>query len=1518
MAVLPRWGVARVTRLLRPRNVFLAPDMKNINPTRVFAGVVAALVGGIGLFTLLAWGLDSWEMVTMGSDYIPMAPITALLFALLAAALAGRLWLADRRWVAGLTHAGVGLAILIAGAELVRVRWPFALPWDHWGFGVETGFGVMQIGRMASLTAVVFILTALGFVGTGAAFASSRWVRYPANLAALAGLLVCSLVVLAYIAGTPMGYMQGNVPMAWLTATAFVILNAGMIAENRAGQFFSVWRTDQEHAAGIRHVARSFRQKLLLVLVTVMVTSGLVGFYYLRQQRSVIRHNVEEQLEAVVNLKVGQLQHWRAERLHDAGLAATMPHLAEWIETLARDPRGADSARTGLAEYFRTLQRVHGYRQIVLWDGNLVPVFVSAEDPAEALCLPDELRRQIREAKEPLMKDLHRVEGGRVHLGFLAPLRTQGGDQFVGAVQLVVDPSTVLYPLVVEWPSSSETGESVLVRQDGADVLYLNELRHHPGSALQLRIPQDSPTLMVARAIRSKAPGLLEGTDYRGVPAVSVVRRVPGTAWLLIAKMDQVEAYAAIRAEVITVIVGVLLIAGLVGLFLRSVWQEKQEELTYQQLHLERKSRAASERLAHLMQHAGEVILLFDENRRIVEANQRVKEIYGRTPAEMIGLSARDLRPADAAADIPADFSRAMTEAGHTFETIHVRQDGSSLAVEVNARPVVVDGRKHVLSIIRDISLRKMQEEEIARLSRLYFVISQINQILLHVKNRQELFDQVCAVLVKVGGFRVARIDWLEVSSGLLRTAAVAGDHHDLADEISAPLNPALPGGRGPSRTAFREGRIVVCNDYFTEGSTQPWHERVRPSGFRSSIALPLRTEGRPVGLLAVYSEHINFFAPREVALLEETADNLAFALEVFAHEARREAVEAEHRKLSMAVEQSPASIVITDPAGNIEYINPHFTAVTGYTLAEVRGQNPRVLKSGLTAPAVYEELWRTITQGEKWRGEIINRKKNGETHTELVLIAPVKDATGRVTHYLAVKEDITRSKQVEDELRQSDERFRAMFESNLDGVMITLLTGEILTANPAACAMLGRTEAEICQLGRTGLVDPQDPRVRALVEDRRRTGKARGVITLLRGDGTRFEAEISSAVFGTGAQQRNGLVLRDITEQLRAEMQMRHFNEDLEAKVAARTEQLIAANNEMQALLQSIPDMVMRVNRGGTVTSYQPAKGATPLAALSERELIEARRGAAESLRALVRTVGEKTLAACTPVVAEDELPMSAGLVAVELRAAPISGDDFVVFVRDVTARKRFEAEMAATLEKERQVSEMKTRFISVTSHEFRTPMAAALGSVELLTNHLDRLSPAKRGELLTRITQSLQRMTQMLDEILLLNRMEANRVEVRLVPLELAEFARSLVDEIRLGDQVGHVIELERAGLNAAFVTDPNLLHHILGNILSNAVRYSPAGSPIRVHLAVEAGTMRFIVEDHGIGIPPADLHRIFEPFERGSNVGNIKGTGLGLNIVKRMVDLLHGEIFVSSTPAGSSFTVMLPSQTTPPLSP
>jgi diguanylate cyclase (GGDEF)-like protein/PAS domain S-box-containing protein len=145
-----------------------------------------------------------------------------------------------------------------------------------------------------------------------------------------------------------------------------------------------------------------------------------------------------------------------------------------------------------------------------------------------------------------------------------------------------------------------------------------------------------------------------------------------------------------------------------------------------------------------------------------------------------------------------------------------------------------------------------------------------------------------------------------------------------------------------------------------------------------------------------------------------------------------RERVEVELRKLSLAVEQSPASIVITNLEGSIEYVNPRFMKVTGYGVAEATGKNPRILKTGKTLPETYRQLWETITSGKEWRGEFANRKKDGSLYYESAIISPITDQKGIVTHYLAVKEDITERRQAEETVNRRNQELATLYETSL------------------------------------------------------------------------------------------------------------------------------------------------------------------------------------------------------------------------------------------------------------------------------------------------------------------------------------------------------------------------------------------------------------------------------------------------------------------------------------------------------
>jgi PAS domain S-box-containing protein len=239
----------------------------------------------------------------------------------------------------------------------------------------------------------------------------------------------------------------------------------------------------------------------------------------------------------------------------------------------------------------------------------------------------------------------------------------------------------------------------------------------------------------------------------------------------------------------------------------------------------------------------------------------------------------------------------------------------------------------------------------------------------------------------------------------------------------------------------------------------------------------------------------------------------------------------------------------------------------------------------------------------------------------------------------------------------------------------------------------------------------------------------------------------------------------------------------------------------------------------------------------------------------------------------------------------------------------ERSQEELSTALEKEKELNELKTRFVSMASHEFRTPLATILSSLSLIRKYGERNEVDNQVRHISRIKSSVTHMTEILNDMLSLTKLEEGRISTIPEEFQVDDFISEIIQELQAVAKKGQIIHYNHKGY-CEVVLDGKILKNILFNLISNAIKFSPEGSPIEVYSVVKDSEIELIIKDHGIGIPEEDQEHLFERFYRAINVTNIQGTGLGLNIVAKYVELLNGNIdFVSKLNEGTTFKILIP---------
>lgn len=269
------------------------------------------------------------------------------------------------------------------------------------------------------------------------------------------------------------------------------------------------------------------------------------------------------------------------------------------------------------------------------------------------------------------------------------------------------------------------------------------------------------------------------------------------------------------------------------------------------------------------------------------------------------------------------------------------------------------------------------------------------------------------------------------------------------------------------------------------------------------------------------------------------------------------------------------------------------------------------------------------------------------------------------------------------------------------------------------------------------------------------------------------------------------------------------------------------------------------------------------------------------------------------------------------KVRAFSVGAVDYVTKpfeFEEVLARVRTHLRLSGALEAEREMAALRSRFISMASHEFRTPLTTILSSAELLERYGDTWPAEKRLAHLKRIESSAMGMTELLDDVLVLGRAAAGKIAFTPAETDVGVLCNEIVDDMRLSDRDDHELVLRVSAKPAVAFVDERLIRRILENLLSNAMKYSESGTEVHLDASFDGTTAQFVVADEGIGVPDEDAAHIFEAFHRGRNAAAKPGTGLGLTVVSEAVELHGGSIALQSGPdAGTTVTVTLPAQPT-----
>ncbi|NLH47566.1 MAG: PAS domain S-box protein [Myxococcales bacterium] len=1332
---------------------------------------------------------------------------------------------------------------------------------------VQNGDTVL-IGGMSAITAVCFTIFGLALsLFSWRSGAKPKFVILAFGLSCLV-MLIGSAFFLAYLFGYPQVYEGRLFPPSMAGALSLALLGLGLSVLS-ARRIWPIIELDDPEAA---------RTGYRLLAAVALLGIGIIstGYIYYQNYEKRFRHEVELRLTAIAELKTAELTNWYQDRLADGAIF----YRNEAFAAIARRVLTDSSDRAAMQQMMKWLTQVgaaYSYTRIFLLDRQ-GEVLISTPPSKDPVC--SELQKgvlNVLQSEQIEILDFHRDSLRQpIHLTVLVPLFDElKPGQPMGALALWIDPSIYLFPFIQRWPTESQSAETLLVRQDGPDVLFLNTLKFDPDAALRRRIPLTETAVPAVMAVRGKS-GVVEGTDYRGMPVIAAVMAVPSTPWYLVARIDKAEVFAPLREQlwIVVLLVGILLLA--MGSGVGLVWRRQRIRAFWEKYEAAEALHQSEERHRITLMSVGDGVIVTDAEGRVETLNPIAETLSGWTRTEAIGKPVEEVfrliheetrETMDSPVRLVLAHGKTVALANHA---VLVAKNGAECPIADSGAPIrgADGGLTGVVLVFRDQSAERaarqaLRDSETAVRRKLKAILEPEGDLgdltlsdIIDSESVQSLLEDffhatnfLVAILDLEGNILVAR-GWQDICTRFFRIHPQTCINCTESDTI---LSQGVPAG---------EFRLYRCKNGMWD------------------LATPIVVQGKHVGNI--------FFG--QFFFDDEIVDREAF---------RRQAAEY------------------------------------GFNEEEFLAALDRVPRLRRTTVETIMSFYAKLAG----------------------LVANLSHGNIRLARALTERERLLQS------LRESEQRFRSLFENATNGVAIYEAVwdehGEPidfiwLEANATFADYSGRQLSELSGRRITEVFPAarQSPFFNNLIRVAR-TGEPATI---------EFFSEIWRRELIVGVFQasrgRFGTIIQDITARKKAENELRRRSA-VDAALAELSAQMLASEAPLERIVPQILRQACRLTESefGFVSAIDPKNNASIGIALATapdritsltdwkspltfpwKKDSEAggltgysptRQKAFYSNAPALLPGGEESPASrpprnflAVPAIVEDHLLGQIFLADAKRDYTDEDQEDirrlaeYLGFsLRDWRTRDK----LRQSEEQLRQAQKMEAvgRLAGGIAHDFNNLLTGITGFTDIILAGMEEDDPVRSD--LVEVKSAADKAVSLTAQLLAFSRRQV--IVPKIIDLnELLTESMKMLQRL-IGEDI--VSRFNPDSELAPIKIDPQQIDQVLVNLAVNARDAMPNGGVLTIetndvmideeyardHLEVKPGRyIQLVVSDNGTGMTPNVMEHLFEPFFTTKEKG--KGTGLGLSMVYGIVKQNGGFINVYSEPGiGSSFKIYLP---------